>query len=150
MGMAVKLSTIFASCALVLLTGCAVIERANRLPVLGLVEDGVYTHPNGVFQCPLPTLKQGFVGEVEIEDASRIVRTVQRVIPVNERRPGDPPLRDEIVYPIKYKPQSVVTFRDASEEKTMLEIGFRPVKASERREDVLKSQYSGGKLRVTF
>lgn len=135
---------------LILLNGCAAIESADRAPVLGVVENGVYTHPNRAFRCPLPTSEQGFAGEVAITDAARIVETVQRVIPVDERRPGDPPLREEIVYPVKYKPRAVVTFEDTDAEKTMLEIGFRRLQADESRAVVLGSGYGGGNYGVLF
>ena len=145
-----KRSTMLIVWVLALLTGCAAIESANRPPVLGAVENGVYTHPNRAFRCSLPTSRQGFAGGVEITDAARIVETVQRVIPVDERRPGDPPLREEIVYPVKYKPRAVVTFEDTGAEKTMLEIGFRRLRADESREAVFTSGYGGGNYGVLF
>lgn len=125
-----------------LLAGCAITDQT--LPVLGVVEDGVYTQPDGAFQCPLPGRDQGFAGDVTIIDASEIVRTRQVVIPVGERKPWEGSLRTETVYPNKIVPRSTIRFTDAAEEKRWLEILFRPLRANEDPETVYTSGYGGG------
>jgi hypothetical protein len=128
---------------LLVLSSCAIVEQANKPPVLGSVENGVYTHAKQAFSCPLPTLEQGFIGAVSITDAGKVEKTVQRVIPVDERRPWDPVLRDEVVS-TSYTPSAVVLFEDAQAEKTRLEIGYRTMKPEEDPDTILTSGYGGG------
>jgi hypothetical protein len=129
--------------SILLLGACALVEQANRAPVLGSLNDGVYTHAKQAFSCPLPTSEQSFTGAISITDAGKVEKTVQRVIPVNERRPWDPVLRDEVVS-ISYTPSGVVLFEDAEADKTRLEIGFRTMKREEDPATVLTSGYGGG------
>lgn len=128
--------------AIGLLAGCAITDRP--LPVLGSIEDGVYTQADGAFQCPAPGPEQGFAGDVTIIDAAEIVRTRQVVIPVGERKPWEGSLRTEPVYPRKIVPSSTVRFTDSADEKRWLEILFRPLRADEDREAVYASGYGGG------
>lgn len=121
-----------------LLVGC------ETLPVLGSVEDGVYTQPDDAFQCPLPGPEQGFAGDVTIIDAAEIVRTQQVVIPVGERKPWEGLLRTETVYPNKVVPRSTIRFTDTADEKRWLEILFRPLREGEDPEAVYVSGYGGG------
>jgi len=125
-----------------LLGGCALMDQS--LPVLGVVEDGFYTQPNGAFRCPLPGLEQGFEGDVTIIDAGEIVRTRQVVIPVGERRPGEGSMRDEIIYPTTIVPNPTIRFTDTADEKRWLEILHRPMREVDEAETVYASGYGGG------
>lgn len=125
------------------LSSCAAIEQANKAPVLGQVEDGFYTHAKRAFSCPLPAMEQGFTGAAVITDAGKVEKTAQRVIPVDERRPWEPVLREEVIS-TSYTPSAVVLFEDAQAEKTWLEIGFRKMHAEEDPDTVYTSGYGGG------
>ena len=124
------------------LSACAVIEHANKAPVLGSVENGVYTHAKQAFSCPLPNIEQGFTGAVAITDAGKVEKTVQRVVPVNERKPWEPALRNEVIS-TSYTPSAVVLFEDEAADKTRLEIGFRKIKPEEDPATILTSGYGG-------
>ena len=125
-----------------LLAGCAIADQT--LPVLGTIEGGLYEQPNSMFQCPLPNASQGFASEVAIIDAGKITRTRQVVIPVDERKPWEGPLRTETIYPEKIVPIASVRFTDTADEERRLEVSFRPLSAGEDPETVLTSGYSGG------
>jgi hypothetical protein len=125
-----------------LITGCAAIDQS--LPVLGTVEAGVYQQPDSMFQCPLPNASQGFQGEVTIIDAGKITRTRQVVIPVDERKPWEGPLRTETIYPAEIVAIAQVRFTDAADDKRRLEVSFRPLRPDEDPETVLTSGYAGG------
>lgn len=134
--------SIVVAVAISLMSACAVMDQT--LPVLGVVEDGIYTQPSGAFECPLPGPGQGFVGEVTIVDAGEIVRTRQVVIPVGERRPGEGSMRNEIIYPTKIVPNPTIRFTDTSDEKRWLEILYRPMRGVDEIETVYTSGYGGG------
>lgn len=124
------------------LSGCALTNQP--LPVLGVVEDGIYSSPRGDFVCPLPGTDQGFSGEVTIVDAGEIFETRQVVIPVGERKPGEGTLRNEIVYPKKVVPNPTITFTDSASEGRWLEILSRPLRPGEEHAEIYASGYGGG------
>jgi len=128
--------------AVLVLAGCTSLE--SDLPVLGMVENGIYTQPDGAFACPVPGPGQGFRGAVRIRDAAELVETRQRVIPVDERKPWDPQLRNEIVYPIKVVASHIVRFTDEADPKRFLEVQFRPMRPVDTAEAVYGSGYGGG------
>jgi len=125
-----------------LLGGCAMMDET--LPVLGVVEDGVYTQPDGAFRCPLPGPEQGFEGDVTIIDAGEIIRTRQVVIPVGERRPGEGSMRNEIIYPNQIVPNPTIRFTDAADDNRWVEILHRPMRDVDEAETVYASGYGGG------
>jgi len=135
------LSTVIAL-TISLLCGCALMDQT--LPVLGSVEDGIYTQPTGAFRCPLPGPEQGFAGDVAIVDAGEIVRTRQVVIPVGERKPGEGSLRNEVIYPTQVVPRPTIRFTDTANEKRWLEILYRPMREVDEAEVVYTSGYGGG------
>lgn len=128
--------------AVLVLAGCASLK--SDLPVLGAVENGIYTQPDGAFACPIPGPEQGFRGTAGIRDAAELVETRQRLIPVNERKPWDPQLRNEIVYPIKVVASHLVRFTDEADPKRWLEVQFRPMRPVDTPEAVYASGYGGG------
>lgn len=128
------------------IVGCAVLD--NTLPVLGTVENGVYTHPVGAYSCPIPTSDQGFVGEAIIVDAAQDIKTVQRLIPRDQLRPGESSIQNVIVYPIEIIPNSFARFTDAADEEIRLDISYRQFRDRDTAEDVYASGYSGGNYDV--
>lgn len=147
---AMKDLSIIAAFSFSLLCGCTLVDQT--LPVLGVVEDGIYTQPSAAFQCPLPGPAQGFEGDVTIVDAGEIVRTRQVVIPVGERRPGEGSMRNEIIYPTQIVPNPTIRFTDNADERRRLEISYRPMRDIDETETVYTSGYGGanyGLLRET-
>jgi len=128
------------------IVGCAVLD--NTLPVLGTVENGVYTHVEGAFSCPIPTSDQGFAGEALILDAAEDIKTVQRLIPASPLRPGESSIQNVIVYPIAIIPNSFVRFTDAADEEIRLDISYRRFRDRDTAEEVYASGYSGGSYDV--
>lgn len=133
---------ILAALSMGLLSGCTVMDQT--LPVLGTVENGSYTQANDVFKCPLPGQEQGFVGDVEILDAGKLVETRQIVVPVDERKPWESALREETVYPARIVPTSTIRFTDRADVKRHLEILFRPLPPDADHDTVFASGYGGG------
>jgi len=130
-------------CLAGLLSGCAL---DDDLPLTGRIEGGTYTHATGTFQCPMPGPRQGFFGPVNIEDASRIVETTTRLVPAEQRKPWEPALREEEVYPARIVPAMRVRFTSAQNDGIFLETAARPLQERDTPDDVLRSGYSGGNL----
>lgn len=129
--------------AVLLLSGCAIIEAANALPVLGTIEDGVYTHPDKTFSCPVPGPAQDFQGEVTVRDAIKIVETVQRIIPESQRKPWESSIQN-VPVSTEYGATGEITFRDSSGGKTRLNIGARVMRPQDTPEVTLRTHFDSG------
>ncbi len=129
--------------ATMLLSGCAAIEAANALPVFGTIEDGVYTHPDKTFSCPVPGPAQDFQGEVTVRDAIKVVETVERVVPKNEREIWEPAVQ-QVPVSTTYGSTAEITFRDSSGLKTRLNIGARVMRPQDTREVTLRTHFDSG------
>lgn len=129
--------------AVLLLTGCAIIEAANALPVLGTIEDGMYTHPDKTFSCPVPGPAQGLQGEVTVRDAIKIEETVQRVIPAAQLKPWESPVQN-VVISTEYGATGEITFKDSAGLKNRLNIGARVMRPQDTQEIALRTHFDSG------
>lgn len=93
--------------------GCSTL---THLPVMGTVSDGVYSHPQGNFFCPLLAESIGLTGAPRITDAYRVTRTEN--IPLSEREPGD--WRNNRVVSDETRASRIVKFEDKT--GTVIEI----------------------------
>lgn len=128
----------FASSALLLLhlliAGCALINAEP--PMMGKLENGIYTHPKGGFSCLVNGEFPGLSGQPKIVDASRIVKTEH--IPLWQREPGDP--KNTRIVSDKTVPSNTVRFEYASGVVVEFTSGTRVHSI----ESVLQSGMSGG------
>ncbi|MDX1444262.1 MAG: hypothetical protein R3270_10910 [Gammaproteobacteria bacterium] len=118
----------------VAIAGCALVNADP--PMMGTVENGVYTHPKGRFSCPVNASLPGLDGELRIVDARRIVKT--EYIPLRQRAPGDP--KNNRVVSDETVPANTVRFDYASGAVVEFTSGLR----RHTEENVLQSGMSGG------
>lgn len=119
-------------------------ELANAVPVSGKMKNGRYTYPNNLFSCPLPGPSLGFRGRIKIEDTARIVKTRRVLRPNHKRALFEGPYVTETIYPIRYKPSSLIRFSDKSDNRIRVEIVYRAIRKGEARKAIYRSGYGGG------
>lgn len=126
---------------LLFLSGCSVWDTPE---LMGTVSNDTYTYPGNLFSCPLPGPAQGFHNVTEINDVAEIIKRERRLEPNHPRANIEGPWVDKIIYPITYKPSTIIRMRDKDNKGTAIDISFRTLKSDDNRDPIYTSGYGGG------